>query len=94
MGQIQDLTWEAAKVLSKKLGIPLVAPNDLHYIKKEDAYFACTDFITSDGTDKYDVDFWMKKGADGKLDVYMTKIHKKNDMPRFVYKDDEIADVE
>lgn len=37
MGQIQDLTWESAKVLSKKLGIPLVATNDLHYIKKEDA---------------------------------------------------------
>lgn len=37
MGQIQDLTWEAAKVLSKKLGIPTVATNDSHYIKKEDA---------------------------------------------------------
>lgn len=37
MGQIQELTWSAAKVLSKKLNIPLVATNDLHYIKKEDA---------------------------------------------------------
>src|SRR3989338_2817096 len=37
MAQIQDLTWEAAKAISKKTGIPLVATNDLHYIKKEDA---------------------------------------------------------
>ena len=37
MAQIQDLTWEAAKTISKKTGIPLVATNDLHYIKKEDA---------------------------------------------------------
>lgn len=37
MAQIQDLTWDAAKQLSKKLGIPIVATNDLHYIKKEDA---------------------------------------------------------
>ncbi|OGX33227.1 MAG: hypothetical protein A3F87_04730 [Omnitrophica WOR_2 bacterium RIFCSPLOWO2_12_FULL_51_24] len=63
------------------------------YIKKEDAYFACTDFITADGATKYDVDFWMKKGTDGKLDVYMTKIHKKNGTPRFVYKNDEVVEV-
>lgn len=37
MGNIQDMTWEAAKQISKKTGIPLVATNDLHYIKKEDA---------------------------------------------------------
>ena len=37
MAQIQDLTWAASKELSKKLGIPMVATNDLHYIKKEDA---------------------------------------------------------
>ncbi len=37
MAQIQDLTWAASKEISKKLGIPLVATNDLHYIKKEDA---------------------------------------------------------
>lgn len=37
MGNIQDMTWLAAKAVSKKLGIPLVATNDLHYIKKEDA---------------------------------------------------------
>jgi DNA polymerase III subunit alpha len=37
MGNIQDLTWVAAREISKKTGIPLVATNDLHYIKKEDA---------------------------------------------------------
>lgn len=37
MAQIQELTWEAAKSISKKTGIPPVATNDLHYIKKEDA---------------------------------------------------------
>ncbi len=37
MRDIQDLTWKASVELSKKLGIPLVATNDLHYILKEDA---------------------------------------------------------
>lgn len=37
MGNIQDMTWKAAKEVGKKLGIPLIATNDLHYIKKEDA---------------------------------------------------------
>lgn len=37
MGNIQEITWAAAREISKKLGIPLVATNDLHYIKKEDA---------------------------------------------------------
>ncbi|MBI2011874.1 DNA polymerase III subunit alpha [Candidatus Daviesbacteria bacterium] len=37
MGELQDLTWDGATKLSKKLGIPLVATNDLHYINEEDA---------------------------------------------------------
>ncbi len=37
MSRLQKLTWEGAKALSKKMGIPLVATNDLHYINKEDA---------------------------------------------------------
>lgn len=37
MQQLQDKTFEVAKELSKKLGIPLVATKDLHYVKKEDA---------------------------------------------------------
>lgn len=37
MGNIQDMTWKAGQEIGKKLGIPLVATNDLHYIKKEDA---------------------------------------------------------
>ncbi len=37
MGEIQKQTWFAAKEISNKLGIPLVATNDLHYVKKEDA---------------------------------------------------------
>ena len=63
------------------------------YIKKEDAYFACTDFKTTDGQAAYDIDFWMKKAKDGKLEVYKTKIHKKDGEPRFTYKDDEIVEV-
>ncbi|MBI2335084.1 DNA polymerase III subunit alpha, partial [Candidatus Daviesbacteria bacterium] len=34
---IQKLTREAVKQLSPKLGIPMVATNDFHYIQKEDA---------------------------------------------------------
>jgi DNA polymerase III subunit alpha len=37
MQTLQDKTFEVVKVLSKKLGIPIVATKDLHYIKKEDA---------------------------------------------------------
>ena len=73
-----------------KLKLVRVHEDKVSYIKKNDAYFACTDFVTDDGKVKYDVDFWMKKGADGKLEVYQTKIHKKDGSPRFTYKDDEI----
>ncbi len=37
MSRLQDLTWEVAGNLSKKLGIPIVATNDSHYIKEEEA---------------------------------------------------------
>ena len=37
MGLLQEITWVAAKQISEKLGIPIVATNDLHYVKKEDA---------------------------------------------------------
>ena len=37
MLRVQKMTWEAVKQLSPKLGIPIVATNDFHYIKKEDA---------------------------------------------------------
>lgn len=37
MGRLQKLTWGSAKKLSKKLSIPLVATNDLHYINEGDA---------------------------------------------------------
>lgn len=80
----------------KNLRLKLIRVHEdkVSYIKKDDAYFACTDFITDDGTAKYDVDFWMKKGADGKLGVYMTKIHKQDGKPRFTYQNDEIVPVE
>ena len=64
------------------------------HIKKEDACFACTDFVTADGIAAYDVDFWMRKNKEGKLEVYQTKVHKKDGTPRFTYKDDEIVPVE
>jgi len=35
--RIQENTWKAVRELSGKLGIPIVATNDLHYVKKEDA---------------------------------------------------------
>lgn len=37
MNRIQDLTWSAVKKLSKKLDIAIVATNDSHYIKPQDA---------------------------------------------------------
>lgn len=35
--RLQDLTWESAKQLIKKIGIQPVATNDFHYLEKEDA---------------------------------------------------------
>lgn len=70
-----------------------VHEDKVSYIKKEDAYFACTDFVTADGKANYDLDFWMKEKG-GKLEVYQTKIHKKDGNPRFTYQDDEIAAVD
>ena len=76
-----------------KLKLVKVHENKVSYIKKDDAYFACTDFVTTDGSAKYDVDFWMKESKNGTLEVYMTKVHKKDGSPRFTYKDDEIVEV-
>lgn len=80
----------------KGLGLKLIKVHEdrVSYIKKEDAYFACTDFKTADGNTAYDIDFWMKKTKEGELEVYRTKIHKKDGTPRFTYRDDEIAPVE
>lgn len=77
-----------------KLELIRVHEDKVSYIKKEDAYFACTDFIAQDEKTKYDVDFWMKKGKGKKLEVYQTKIHKKDGTPRFTYQDDEIVELE
>lgn len=77
-----------------KLSLVKVHEDRVSYIKKDDAYFACTDFKTDDGKTTYDIDFWMKKNKKGKLEVYDTKIHKKDGKPRFTYKDDEIVEIE
>ncbi len=37
MNNIQDLTWQVVKELSPKMGIPMVATNDFHYIDADDA---------------------------------------------------------
>lgn len=80
---------------SLRLKLIRVHEDKVSYIKKEDAYFACTDFITDAGV-KYDVDFWMKSTCKKckTLEVYQTKIHKKDGIPRFTYQDDEIVPVE
>lgn len=75
-----------------KLKLVKVHEDKVSYIKKDDAYFACTDFIAEDGA-KYDVDFWMKKDPEGRLEVYQTKIHKKQGLPRFTYSNDEIVEL-
>lgn len=37
MARVQRIVRDGVKILSKKLNIPIVATNDFHYIKKEDA---------------------------------------------------------
>lgn len=77
-----------------KLRLIRIHEDKVSYLKKDDAYFACTDFVTEDEKTMYDLDFWMKKDTKGNLKVYQTKIHKKDGKPRFTYKDDEISPVE
>ena len=84
---------DEAKGKDLRLNLIKVHEDKVSRIKKDDAYFACTDFITEDGAAKYDLDFWMKEGAGGALEVYMTKIHKKDGNPRFTYMEDEIVEV-
>lgn len=79
----------------KELRLKFVRVHDrVSYIKKEDAYFACADFITDDGRTTYDIDFWMKRNLFDKLKVLKTIIHKKDGLPRHTYKDDEIVPFE
>lgn len=79
---------------SLRLKLMRVHEDRVSYIKKESAYFACTDFMSDDGKTAYDVDFWMKEGQGEKLEVYQTKIHKKDGVPRFTYQDDEVVGVD
>lgn len=86
--------YDSVERRNLRLKLIRVHEDRVSYIKKSNAYFACTDFMAEDGKTKYDVDFWMKKGIGGKVEVYKTKIHKKDGNPRFTYQDDEIAPVE
>jgi hypothetical protein len=85
--------YDSKEKKALRLKLIKVHEDRVSYIKKEDAYFACTDFITDDGKTKYDIDFWMKDKG-GKLEVYQKKIHKKDGKPRFTYRDDEIVPIE
>lgn len=80
---------------NKDFQLKLVRVHDdkVSYIKQEDVYFTCTDFIT-DSDVTYDVDFLMKKNQEEKLEVYETRIHKKNGKARFKYEDNEIVPVD
>lgn len=85
---------DAEEEKALRLKLIQVHEDTVSYIKKDDAYFACTDFISYDGQTKYDIDFWMKIDDNGEPRIYQTKIHKQDDTPRFTYKDDEIVPVE
>ena len=49
-------------------------------------YFACTDMKASDGV-MYDLDFFMKKNADG-IETTEVSIHKKSGKPRYGWKEE------
>lgn len=83
--------YDSEEGKSLRLTLVKVHEDKVSYIKKEDAYFACTDFLAEDGKTTYDVDFWMKKGPESMLEIYRTKIHKKDGLPRFIYEDDAIT---
>ncbi|MEW6732096.1 MAG: hypothetical protein AB1489_12280 [Acidobacteriota bacterium] len=58
-----------------------------------DTYFACTDFKDPKTGTVYDLDFWMKQQANGKLKVVDTKIHKVGGQARYTYEGDTIVDI-
>ena len=89
-----SLLYDAKDKQVLQLNLVRVHDDRISYIKKEDAYFACSDFKTADGKTAYDIDFWMKKDGHGELEVTKIVIHKKDGKPRFTYKDDENVPVE
>lgn len=79
----RDLSLKSAKIYDDKV----------IYHKSEDVYSTCVDFVTDDGMVTYDIDFWMKKNDNGGLDIYTTKVHKKDGVSRFTYDDSDIVSV-
>ncbi len=45
-------------------------------------YFACSDFKTPEGK-LYDIDFWVKEGPGGELNITQIMIHKEAGKPRY-----------
>lgn len=89
------LIYDATDKLVRQLNFVRVHEDKLSYVKTDDAYFACSDFVSAqaDAT-KVDIDFWMKKDEHtGGLSVYKITIHKINGKPRYTYVDDKIAPV-
>ncbi len=55
------------------------------FIKEKGVFFVCADMNAEDGA-LYDVDFWVKKKADGSLNVVENILHKKDGEVIFDYK--------
>ena len=55
--------------------------------KKNRIAFACSDFKTPKGK-VYDLDFWMKQDAAGKLQVTQVMVHKEDGKPRYTWHKD------
>lgn len=75
-----------------RLKLTEVYKRSARYIKK-DRYFIRVAFKDEDGSDYYDVDFWITRWPFGNLVVYDQRIQKKNGFPRYFYEGDKIVEI-
>ncbi|MGE5197724.1 MAG: hypothetical protein ACM3IL_04395 [Deltaproteobacteria bacterium] len=84
--------YDPREAKSLRLTLLRINKETASYLNKENAYSACADFMAEDSKVTYDIDLWMRPDKKGKLKIYKTVIHKRNDKPRFTYSaEDKVA---
>ena len=88
------LIYDTQDRLVRQLKFVRLHEDKLNYVKADNSYFACSDFVSADGGTKVDVDFWLEHHKDtDKCEVTKITIHKLNGKPRYTYVDDKIVPV-
>lgn len=73
---------------SWKLKLERVHKSRICMLQEGKTCFACADFNEVGGKNKFDLDFYANKSADGTMTIEKVLIHKMNGKPRFTYDKD------